>query len=166
MSAFTQPQLTPERIMRFAWAYSAPLLIEAAVHHKVFDVLAAGPLALAEVSEQTGASVRGLRAVMDALVGLELLAKLADGRYTLVPESEAFLVSTRPGFQGGLFRHMSRQLIPKWLDLVEFVRTGKPNSAINQQASGVGFFEQFVADLFPNELSGRMRTGGRDRSRQ
>lgn len=135
--------------MQFAWGYTAPLMIEAAVQHKVFDVLDAGPRSVEQVSEETGASVRGLRAVMDALIGLGLLSKDGAERYSLVPESAAFLVSTKPGFQGGLFRHVSTQLIPNWLNLVEIVRTGKPAAAVNQESAGTDFFHKFVEDIFP-----------------
>ena len=59
-------------------------------------------------------------------------------------------MSTKPGFQGGLFRHVSSQLIPKWLDLVEIVRTGKPvEPPVNQEGSGTAFFEELVEDIFP-----------------
>ena len=31
--------VTPERIMQFAWGYAPPLILEAAIKHRVFDVL-------------------------------------------------------------------------------------------------------------------------------
>lgn len=148
MTATTTSQVTPERILQFAWGYSIPLMIEAAIENRVFDVLDAGPRTLAEVSKETGASERGLRNLMNALVGFQLLAK-SDGRYSLTPESAAFLVSTKPSFQGGMFRHISTQLIPKWLGISEVVRTGKPSASVNQQNSGGEFFAKFVEDIFP-----------------
>src|SRR5258708_15621865 len=68
-------QLTPERLMQFGFAYAPPLIIGAAATNKVFDALATGAKTVEEASTETGASVRGLRAVMNALVGLELLRK-------------------------------------------------------------------------------------------
>lgn len=135
--------------MQFAFGYSAPLIIEAAVRNRVFDTLAGGPRTVEEVSLQTGASVRGLRMIMNALVGFDLLVKDGGGRYALAPESDAFLVSSRPAFFGGMFKHVSSQLIKAWLDLSEIVRTGKPVKAVNQEAAGVEFFKEFVADIFP-----------------
>lgn len=142
-------QVTPERIMQFAWGYVPPLILEAAIRHRVFDVLDSGPKAINEVQEETGASERGLTAIMNALVGLNLLAKDDQGRYLLAPESAAFLVSTKPGFQGGLIRHCSEQLIPKWLRLNEIVATGKPVESVNQEGTGSDFFQNFVNDIFP-----------------
>src|SRR5690242_5980995 len=119
MAAPGSGQATPERIMQFAWGYVPPLILEAAIRHRVFDVLDKGPKTVKEVQKETGASERGLIAIMNALVGLNLLEKGDQGRYSLTPESAAFLVSTKPGFQGGFIRHCSEQLIPKWLHLNE-----------------------------------------------
>jgi len=141
-------EVTPERLMQMAWGYSAPLILEAAIENRVFDVLDQRPMTVEEVSAATGASVRGLRAIMNALVGFQFLGKDAD-RYTLTPESASFLVSSRPGYHGALLRHTSRHLIPAWLGLSEVVRTGKPSRPVNQQADGGEFFANFVEDLLP-----------------
>ena len=89
-----------------------------------------------------------MRAIMNALVGLNFLAK-TDGRYTLTPESSAFLVSTKPGFQGGILKHTSQQLIPKWLHLNEIVSAGSPPASVSQEGAGSEFFQNFVVDIFP-----------------
>ncbi len=150
VSTSTPGHVTPQRISQLAWSYAAPLIIEAAIRNKVFDTLDSGPKTLEEVHKATGASTRGLAAIMDALRGLELLDRDAGGRYSLTPESAAFLVRGKPSFMGGLILHTSEQLIPSWLKLSEIVRTGKPGSyAVNQEASGSEFFAQFVADIFP-----------------
>jgi predicted transcriptional regulator len=81
-------RLTPERLQQFGFAYAVPLVISAAVNNKVFDVLQSGSKTVDQVKQQTGASVRGLRAIMDTLVGLELLKKDRQSRYSLTPESQ------------------------------------------------------------------------------
>jgi precorrin-6B methylase 2 len=134
--------------MQLAWGYAPPLILEAAIKHRVFDVLDAGPLGLSEISAATGASERGLAAILDALAGLNFLAK-DGGKYSLTPESAAFLVSTKPSFQGGLIRHTSEHLLPKWLALNQVVATGRPVAAVNQEAVGGEFFHEFVNDIFP-----------------
>jgi hypothetical protein len=141
--------VTPERIMQFAWGYVPPLVLEAAIRHHVFDTLDAGPKTIAEVHAATGASERGLTAIMNVLVGLGFLAKDGQGSYSLTPESAAFLVSTKPSFQGGMIRHCSEHLIPRWLNLNEVVATGLPVAAVNQQDTGSDFFQNFVNDIFP-----------------
>jgi SAM-dependent methyltransferase len=149
MTSLSTPAVTPERILQFAWGYVPPLLLEAAIRHRVFDVLDGGAKTVGEVAAETGTSVRGLTGVMNALVGLDFLVKDAGGRYSLTPESSAFLVSTKAAFHGGMIRHGSEQLIPKWLNLNEVVRTGHPSKGVNEQESGSEFFEKFVNDIFP-----------------
>jgi ubiquinone/menaquinone biosynthesis C-methylase UbiE len=149
MATAVAAPVTPVRIFQLAWGYAPPLILEAAIRHRVFDVLDNGPMSVAEVSQATGASERGLAAIMNALVGLEFLAKDDEGDYSLTAESAAFLVSTKPGFQGGLVRHTSEHLVPKWLNLNEVVATGKPVEAVNQQGPGSEFFHKFVNDIFP-----------------
>jgi SAM-dependent methyltransferase len=144
------PQVTPERILQFAWGYVPPLVLEAAIHHRVFDLLdSGGPQKVSDIQRQTGASERGLTAIMNTLVALNFLAKDSDGRYSLTPESSAFLVSTKPAFQGGLIRHLSQQLMPKFLHLNKVVETGRPVENVDDQVTGVGFFQELVTDIFP-----------------
>jgi len=149
MTTSVTAPVTPERIMQFAWGYVPPLLLEAAIRHRIFDLLDAGPKTVLEIKKETGASERGLTAVMNALVGLDFLAKDKQGYFSLTPESSAFLVSTKPGFMGGMIRHGSEQLIPKWLQLNKIVMTGEPDAAVNKEALGGDFFQHFVNDIFP-----------------
>jgi len=142
------PAVTPERIMQFAWGYVPTLAIEAAIHHGIFDALASAPKTLSQVAAATGASPRGVGATMNVLVGLGLLARAGE-TYTLTPESQAFLVSASPAFQGGLFKHTSQHLLPKWLGLNQVVATGKPAHAVNAEGDGTAFFQAFVHDIFP-----------------
>ena len=149
MSGSSQAAVTPEKIQQLAWGYAPPLIIEAALHHGVFDLLDGGSKTVEEVATRSGASVRGLRAVMNALAGLQLLTKDAAGRFGLTADSAAFLVGGKPGFLGGLIRHTSTQLVPKWLALSEVVRTGQPAASVNREKAGAEFFHDFVEDIFP-----------------
>src|SRR5512137_2423253 len=66
---------TPERLMQFAWGYAPPLILEAALDCRVFDLLDRGPQTVGELAAQSGASERGLTAILNALVGLEFLVR-------------------------------------------------------------------------------------------
>ena len=114
MAKIEEPKVTPERLMQFGFAYAPPLIIGAATANKVFDTLASGAKNVEEVSRKTGASIRGLRAIMNALVGLELLKKSGD-KYALTPESEAFLVSNKPGTLAGFFSMNRLRLMQQWM---------------------------------------------------
>jgi 3-hydroxy-5-methyl-1-naphthoate 3-O-methyltransferase len=140
--------LTPERLMQLCWGYAPPLIIEVAVKHHVFDLLDASPKTARQLATGAGVSLRGVTAIANALVGLRLLARDGD-RYTLTLESATFLVSSKPAYYGAFFRHISAQLVPKWLLLDKVVRTGKSAAIVNSEKSGAKFFAQFVESLFP-----------------
>ena len=145
----TRPQVTPERLMQMAWGYAAPLSIEAAIQLGVFDTLDGKSKTVEQIAADTKCSLRGTSILLNLLVGFGFLEKSSQNAYGLTPESDAFLVSTKPGFQGGIYRHISQQLMPKWLGLTEIVRSGKPAENVSGESEGTAFFEQFVEDIFP-----------------
>jgi len=149
MKVRQKKQVTPERLMQFGFAYAPPLIIGAAAANKVFDALEAGPKTVEQISKETGASTRGLRAIMNALVGLELLAKDRQEKYSLTPESTAFLVSNKPGTLAGFFSLNVTQLVSKWLQLSDVLRTGRPARAVNQEGEGTQFFSGLVENIIP-----------------
>ena len=152
MSMKVDQKLTPERLMQFGSVYAPPFIIGAAVSNKVFDTLAKEAKTVEEVGKATGASPRGLRAIMNALVGLELLRKSGD-KYSLTPESEAFLVSNKPGTLAGFFPMNMKRLIPPWLKLDDIVRTGEPAEARNEEHPGTEFFTELVENIIPTSYS-------------
>jgi ubiquinone/menaquinone biosynthesis C-methylase UbiE len=149
MATSVQPQVTFERLMQFAWGYAPPLVIEAACRHKLFDHLDGPAKTASQLAAAAGVPERGVRIVANALVGIGLLAKDADGMYTLTPESAQFLVSTKPSYMGRFFHHTGVQIIPRWMQLGEVLEHGGPKSGVNQHDAGAGFFHEFVEDLFP-----------------
>jgi ubiquinone/menaquinone biosynthesis C-methylase UbiE len=150
-------RLTPERLQEFGFAYAPPLIISAAVNNKIFDTLEGGAKSVEQVEKETGASPRGLHAIMDALVGLELLKKDRQSRYSLTPESQAFLVSEKPGTFAGLFGSILPVLTSRWLRLTEIVRDGRPAVAVNQETEGTEFFSQLVETIIPMSYPGAQK---------
>lgn len=144
-----QTHVTPERIMQFAFGYAPTLMIHAAVRHGIFDALDAGRKTIEQVASETGASVRGLRAVMNGLLALGFLTRDGDGRFGLTPDSAAFLVKGKPGYHGALFLHTVDQILDRWRALSDVVMAGKPAWRVNEQDNGAEFFEGFVEALFP-----------------
>jgi ubiquinone/menaquinone biosynthesis C-methylase UbiE len=134
--------------MEMIWGYAPPIILATAVQAKVFDLLDPGPKTVDELAKASGNSVRGLTAILNALVGFHFLAKTPDGRYTLTPESSAFLVSSKPGYLGKFVEFSGLKMIHTWLPLPEIVRTGKPNTSVNQQDEGAAFFQELVEPIF------------------
>lgn len=152
----TSENPTREMLSRLTSGF-APLIIGAAVEHHVFDFLEQGPRTAAQVASESGASLRGIRAVMNALIGLKLLRKYDSGLYALTPESAAFLVRGKPQFLGALLRDKQlswRATAPEagrwrmWLDINDVVRVGKPVAPVNLEQHGGEYFKGFVETLF------------------
>jgi ubiquinone/menaquinone biosynthesis C-methylase UbiE len=148
MSASSNPAVRPDRILEMVWGYAPPIILGTAVQCRVFDLLDAGPKTIDELAKASGNSARGLRSIMNALVGFQFLSKISDGRYALTPESAAFLVSSKPGYLGKFAEFSGLKMIHTWLPLPEIVRTGKPNTAVNQQDEGAAFFQDLVEPIF------------------
>lgn len=135
--------------MQLAWGYAAPLAIESAIRLGIFDTLDGQSKTAELIASDTKCSQRGTSILLNALVGFGFLEKNLNNAYSLTPESATFLVSKKKSFQGGMFKHISQQLMPKWLGLTEIVRTGKPADNVSGESDGVAFFETFVEDIFP-----------------
>ena len=150
-------KLTPERLQQLGFAYAPPLIISAAVNNKVFDALDGGAKTVEQLQKETGASPRGLRAIMDALVGMELLKKDRQSRYSLTPESQAFLISEKPATLAGLFGSILPVLTSRWLRLTDIVRDGQPPVAVNQETEGTEFFSQLVETIIPMSYAGAQK---------
>ena len=158
MKTNVNSKLTPQRLMQLSFGYAPPLIVEAAVKYHLFDLLGGSAKTAEQLAREARISVRGVTAICNALVGLRLLARNRD-RYSLTPESAAFLVSCKPGYHGEFFRHVSTQLIPKWLALDNAVRTGRPAAAVNSEKKGTAFFAEFVESIFPLSYSAARALG-------
>ena len=141
--------LSPERLMQFTFGFAPPLMIEAAIRHGIFDSLDAGAKTIEQLCTETRTSRRGLSAVLNALVGLKILAKDGAGRYLLTLESATFLVRRKPSFHGAFFLLTSESMLSAWGRLYDVVQNGQPARRINLKEDGVDFFLQFVEDIFP-----------------
>jgi len=143
---------SPERLAEFAFSFAPPLLLQTAVELQVFDFLGQSPLSLEQISLRTGASLRGLRALLNALVGFEFLARSDDGRYTLTPESETFLVRSKPAYRGDFFKFVPRH-IQYWLKLKDAVQSGEPVSVGDSAQEVPEFFRELVKAKEKNEAA-------------
>lgn len=145
--ATTAHSSIPDRLLQIAWGFAPVLIIQSALQNRLFDVLERRPLALPAIAKAAGVSGRGAKAVLNALVGLQLLKKQGE-RYSLTPESRTFLVASSRQYYGAYFRHMAAQLMPQWLNLPEITKTGLPTLETNQETSGSEHFAKFVDALF------------------
>lgn len=135
--------------MQFTFGFAPPLMIETAIRCGIFDILDKGTKPLDALCVETGTSPRGLRMVLDALVGLDLLSKIDAGHYGLTRESATFLVTGKPTYHGAFFLLTKGPMLSSWSGLEDVVRSGQSARHINREQDGASFFLKFVEDIFP-----------------
>ena len=94
-----------------------------AVHLGLFDALADGPLADADLALKLGASLRGTSMLAEAMAAMGLVRRSADGVSSLTEFSRSRLTSASPRSARGLVEHM-RRLLAEWTELDRAVLEG------------------------------------------
>lgn len=140
------PEL-PGRIMELSWSFAAGCVLDAAVRLDFFTHIDRGCVTEQEIATAAQASLRGTRALLNALVGLSLLTR-QKGKYLLTPLSETYLIRGKPFYLGKLVAH-ERMLLNRWTNLEEIVKAGGPEGGVNEEEQGIKFFPELVRALFP-----------------
>ena len=106
-------------------SYQHAATLTAGARCGVFDVLADRSLTWAETADELGTDPSATRALLDALVGLDLLDLDGAERYRAGP------VAARLGARGDLRLIVEKEafLARQWLDLERSVRSGRPQMA-------------------------------------
>ena len=154
MSSSVAPLVSPERLMQFTFGFAPPLMIETAIRFGIFDILDKSPKTVDALCAETGTSPRGLRMMLNALVGLDVLSKDEAGRYALTEESATFLVTGKPTYHGAFFLLTREPMLSSWGKLHDVIKCGRTTHHINQEQEGAAFFLRFVEDIFPIHYAG------------
>lgn len=113
--------------------------IYVAARLRVADVMADGPLTVAEIAERTGADQKAMARLLRTLSGCSVFAESADGRFGLTPMADA-LRESAPDSMRGLAMLMGNPLA--WVDWVQLpgsVTTGRPSTPQQPLTGGYEF---------------------------
>jgi ubiquinone/menaquinone biosynthesis C-methylase UbiE len=117
-------QPTPERIFQTLTGYQMTAAMRAAIELDIFTAIAEGNDTPAKVAARCECAERGARILCDYLTVAGLLNK-QDGRYSLAPDSQIFLVRTSPAYMGGVANFLARgSLLEAFQNFTENVRKG------------------------------------------
>ncbi|MDT7542225.1 MAG: hypothetical protein QOE33_2129 [Acidobacteriota bacterium] len=117
-------QPTPERIFQTLTGYQMTAAMRAAIELDLFSAIAEGNDTPAKVAARCKCAERGARILCDYLTVIGFLAK-QEGRYSLTPESQLFLVRTSPAYIGGVAGFLaSGSLVDAYQNFTESVRKG------------------------------------------
>ncbi|MDA8051767.1 MAG: class I SAM-dependent methyltransferase [Rhodospirillales bacterium] len=144
MSQPASPLTGPQSLIEMQFAMMPSRVLAAGVQLDLFSRLADGIDTVPALAVAVGASERGLRMLLDALVALRLLAKTA-GRYALTPLARAHLVRSSPDYVGAILE--TDDIWNAWSRLTEAVKTGRPVDAVERRARAETFFPVLIRSL-------------------
>jgi SAM-dependent methyltransferase len=138
------PPVSPEPLMQMMQGLQVTAILQAAVQLGVFDRLAEGKNQIGSIATGIAADERGTRILLNALAALGMV-ETADGTYALSPLADAFLVSSRPTYLGGMLNIMAGSWA--WTGyprLADAVRTGGTILEEHAETPGHEFWEAFA----------------------
>ncbi|MGH3533108.1 MAG: methyltransferase [Pseudonocardiaceae bacterium] len=92
--------VSPEPLIQMMQGFLVTAILRAGIQLGIFDQIAGGNDGAGSIAAAVGADKRGTRILLDALTALGLLER--DDSYRLTPLAEAFLVTDRSGYLGGM----------------------------------------------------------------
>jgi SAM-dependent methyltransferase len=140
------PAESPQPILEATWAFASTQVVCTALELDLFTCIEQGHSTVEALARETGSSTRGLRILLDALVGLKYLERCSC-RYTPTPVASMYLSQKSSSYLGGFVLH-SRQLQMNWARLTGVVRTGRAPQAVESDGDHGEFFAQFVGGLY------------------
>lgn len=115
---------SPEPVLDMLFAYQRSAALKSAITLGVFTAIDEGAQTAAAIAARVGASDRGVRILCDFITVQGLLAKSGD-RYSLTPESAAFLSKKSPAYLGTTAGFLTMPEIMRNFDnLTDAVRRG------------------------------------------
>jgi hypothetical protein len=115
---------TPGKLLGISGSYWEACALHAGVKLDLFTKIAKGERTAGDVAGEQGYDLRGVTALLNALVSMGLLIKKED-HYSNAPEAKSFLIKDSPKYLGHMIMH-HHHLVESWAQLDRAVRSGKP----------------------------------------
>jgi SAM-dependent methyltransferase len=133
-----------ERLHQAHFSFAPERVLSTSLKFDVFSHIAAGKKTAPEIAAAAGTSERGMRMLLNALVGLELLAK-CEGSYEVPSDLAPYLVKKNPEYLGAFFA--TDHLWNSWGHLADAVSEGKPWRSATEPEEAEDFFPVLVRTL-------------------
>jgi len=135
------------RIIDLLWGFAEPRILMTAVELDLFTAIARGATTVRALAKKCQTSERGMRILLNALVGMGFLQK-ARQEFSLRPIASRHLVRGRKEYLGANVLH-AMHLWERWATLTEAVRQGTAVDLPEARQRGSRFFPALVEALFP-----------------
>jgi hypothetical protein len=133
--------------MQIASGHWPARTLQVAIKLGLFTLLAKGGMTAEQIRVALGLHPRAVPDFTDALVALKLLERDGEGPaaiYRNTPETATFLDRASPAYLGGIGEMMHDRLYPFWTDLLEALKTGKPQNEL--KSTGKSLFDELYED--------------------
>lgn len=140
-------EVTSDRIQDTLYAFMRSQILFSAIDLDIFSLIASGVNTLEGMLAQLEADERGLRILLNGLVGVGLLQKQPDETFKLPVDAAKYLVKESPSYMGGMVHHCKR-LYENWSMLTDAVRAGQPVGGAHSLAQLETFFSELVKGLY------------------
>lgn len=147
MTSLSYPQLTSDRIQDTLYAYTRSQILFTAIDLDIFSPISAGVNRFGLLQERLNLDERGLRLLLNGLVGIGFLQASADGIYSLPPDVAHYLVKSSAGYIGGMVHHC-KWLYENWSMLTDAVTSGQPVGGAQSLAQLEIYFSELVKGLY------------------
>jgi ubiquinone/menaquinone biosynthesis C-methylase UbiE len=147
MTLNLQKTVTSDRIQDTLYAFTRSQILFTAIDMDLFTLIAAGHNHPDALIEQLNLDERGLRILLNGLVGIGFLHISPDGSYQLPPDAAKFLVKDRDSYIGGMVHHCKR-LYENWSMLTDAVQSGQPVGGAQSLAQLETYFAELVRGLY------------------
>lgn len=142
----TRESLSPRPLIRLLGDFANSRILDAAIEFDFFTLIHKGLHSYEEIAREAQTDPRGTRILLDSLIALSLVEK-REGKYFLMPISDAFLVRGNPSYIGD-FRHVALALWDGMAHLKETLKTGKPLSRMDTSGE-LEVWEKLVVGIIP-----------------
>lgn len=141
------PIMTSDRIQDALYAFTRSQILFSAIDLDLFSLIAEGHDTLEALRDRLLLSRRGLRMLLNGLVGIDFLKMTETGAYALPPDVARFLVRNSSEYIGGMVHHCKR-LYENWAQLTDTVRFGQPAGGAQSLAQLETYFAELVKGLY------------------
>jgi ubiquinone/menaquinone biosynthesis C-methylase UbiE len=146
-SIMSTPAVPPVTILRHAYGYWASAILAASLRHDLFTHLEVGRASAEQLAGRAGLTERTTQAMLDALLGMELVTRVPDG-YENSLEASTYLVRGKRDYLGG-YADLILSTWRDWERLPEVVASGKPLHRHEEAKPDNPFWESYVLGLAP-----------------
>jgi SAM-dependent methyltransferase len=146
MSASVQP-ITSDRIQDTLYAFTRSQILFTAIDLDIFCHIADGLDTLSTLRDRLALDERGLRLLLNGLVGIGFLQVTPERAYRLPPDAAKFLVRDSAEYIGGMVHHCKR-LYENWSLLTDAVSSGQPVGGAQSLAQLETYFAELVKGLY------------------